>query len=235
MSAPLPEVEDAEDHDPPDYLTRHYWWAYVHPRAVRFFERPWLTNLILCGQYRRLSDAALAALGALDGRTLQVACVYGNLTGRLADRLRPAATLDVIDVLPIQVENLRAKLGDRPEVHCRIADATRLPYEDGMFDRALAFFLLHEQPVAARRASLAEALRVVRPGGHLVVVDYHQPSALHPLRPLLYGILSSAEPFALDLWRGKLEDWLPPEGGWTLTSRKYAFGGLYQVCVVQRR
>ena len=228
-------MEDGEDHDPPEYLTRHYWWAYVHPRAVRIFERPWLTNLILCGQYRRLSDAALVALGPLEGRTLQVACVYGNLTRRLADGLCPPASLDVIDILPIQLQNLRAKLGDRPDVNCRVADATRLPYPDGTFDRALAFFLLHEQPVATRRASLSEALRVVRPGGRLVVVDYHQPSAMHPLRPLLYGILSFAEPFALDLWRGTLEDWLPPGGGWTLASRTYAFGGLYQICVVQCR
>jgi hypothetical protein len=31
----------------PDYLTEHYWWAYIHPKAVRFFERQWLVNLIL--------------------------------------------------------------------------------------------------------------------------------------------------------------------------------------------
>jgi hypothetical protein len=33
----------------PDYLSRHYWWAYVHPQAVRLFERDWLVNLILWG------------------------------------------------------------------------------------------------------------------------------------------------------------------------------------------
>ena len=33
----------------PDYLTAYYWWAYVHPLAVRFFERQWLVNLILGG------------------------------------------------------------------------------------------------------------------------------------------------------------------------------------------
>jgi hypothetical protein len=25
--------------DVPDYLLRTYWWAYVHPKAVRLFER----------------------------------------------------------------------------------------------------------------------------------------------------------------------------------------------------
>src|SRR5450755_2975114 len=90
----------------PHYLRQAYWWAYVHPRAVRLFERQWLVNLILWGNFRRLSDAALASLGnRLEGRTLQVACVYGDLTGRLAQRVAPGGRLDVVDVLPIQLRN----------------------------------------------------------------------------------------------------------------------------------
>src|SRR5262245_52316705 len=87
--------------DMPDYLGRYYWWAYVHPNAVRVFERGWLVNLILWGNYARLRDAALAELGAhLPGRTLQVACVYGDLTGRLSDRVAAGGgALDVVDVL----------------------------------------------------------------------------------------------------------------------------------------
>ena len=45
----------------PAYLEQTYWWAYVHPRAVRWFEREWLVNLILFGNYGRLRDQALAA------------------------------------------------------------------------------------------------------------------------------------------------------------------------------
>ena len=60
----------------PAYLERTYWWAYVHPRAIRLFERQWLVDLILWGNYSRLRDQALQALGApLGGRTLQIACV----------------------------------------------------------------------------------------------------------------------------------------------------------------
>jgi hypothetical protein len=31
----------------PAYLRTHYWWAYIHPHGVEFFERQWLVNLIL--------------------------------------------------------------------------------------------------------------------------------------------------------------------------------------------
>src|ERR1700736_5733681 len=47
----------------PYYLSAHYWWAYVHPRAVQVFERQWLLNLILWGNSPRLSESALDELG----------------------------------------------------------------------------------------------------------------------------------------------------------------------------
>jgi len=50
----------------PDYLRETYWWAYVHPVTVQLFERQWLVNLILWGNFARLRDAALEALGAAD-------------------------------------------------------------------------------------------------------------------------------------------------------------------------
>src|SRR5258708_6577647 len=91
----------------PRYLEQVYWWAYVHPRAVHLFEREWLVNAILFGNYGRLRDAALAELGEpVRGRTLQVACVYGNLTATLRQRLAVDARLDVVDILPIQLANL---------------------------------------------------------------------------------------------------------------------------------
>ena len=44
----------------PAYLEQTYWWAYVHPWAVRVFEREWLVNMILWGNYARLRDAGPA-------------------------------------------------------------------------------------------------------------------------------------------------------------------------------
>jgi len=82
----------------PNYLEQTYWWAYVHPNAVYVFERQWLVNLILWGNFARLRDEALDALGQqLDGRTLQIACVYGNLSARLRE-LRTWIAADLADV-----------------------------------------------------------------------------------------------------------------------------------------
>src|SRR5215470_5528066 len=72
----------------PYYLNAHYWWAYIHPTAVHVFERQWLVNLILWGNYARLRDAVMAEIGeTLPGHTLQVACVCGDLTSRISTRI----------------------------------------------------------------------------------------------------------------------------------------------------
>jgi ubiquinone/menaquinone biosynthesis C-methylase UbiE len=217
----------------PAYLQQTYWWAYIHPNAVTFFERQWLVNLILWGNFARLRDAALDELGqAVSGRTLQVACVYGDFSTRLATRLAPDASLDVVDVLPIQLHNLRAKLPAGAPVALHQRDSTALGFTDESYDQAILFFLLHEQPEAVRRETLREALRVVKPGGRLVLVDYHLPRRLHPLRYLFRPVLKALEPYALDLWRHDITEWLPESIGAAQMRKQTYFGGLYQKIVI---
>lgn len=218
----------------PQYLQAHYWWAYVHPRAVHVFERQWLVNLILWGNYKRLCNAVLHDFGHhLPGRTLQIACAYGDLTPRLVDCVAAGGLLEVVDILPIQLENLASKLGgDAPcKLHCM--DSAALAFADASFDRALLFFLLHEQPQAVRERTLAEALRVVRPGGTLTIVDYARPSRFNPLRYFWKPVLDRLEPFARDLFSEEVAAWLPKDGRFVAVSKQRFFGGMYQMLTLK--
>ena len=222
-------------HVVPAYLLKTYWWAYVHPHAVRLFERQWLVNAILWGNFSKLRDLALDALGkTVPGKTLQVACVYGDFSTRLMQRISKGGNLDVVDVLPIQLKNLRAKLPADSGVNLHLRDSANLEFADASYDQAILFFLLHEQPEAVRRRTLAEAIRVVRPGGKLVIVDYHLPTRTHPLRYLFRPILRWLEPFALDLWERELATWLPGEIAPEQIAKETMFGGLYQKLVITR-
>jgi len=218
----------------PSYLERHYWWAYMHPNAVRVFERQWLVNLILWGNFGRLRDIVLERLGnPLGGRTLQVACVYGNLTRRLVDRLGGGACLDVVDILPIQLENLARKLGPAPGTALVLSDSADLKVPDAHYDQVLIFFLLHEQPLETRKQTLAEALRVTKPGGRVLLVDYHCPHPANPLRLVMTPVLRLLEPFALDLWRDEIVAWLPEGPQGLRIHKRTFFGGLYQVVEIR--
>ena len=219
----------------PRYLEAVYWWAYVHPKAVHLFEREWLVNAILFGNYGRLRDAALDDLGAtIDGRTLQIACVYGDLTPRLRKRMAHGARLDVVDILPVQLNNLTRKLPPDERIALMHADASSLACADASYDQVLLFFLLHEMPEGVRRATLSEAMRVLKPGGKLVIVDYHRPAQLHPLRPLMRQVFLYLEPYALDLWDHEIEHFMPTCVAPAAVEKQTFFGGLYQKLVLTR-
>ena len=217
----------------PPYLLRHYWWAYVHPRGVKIFDRDWLVNLILLGNYKRLVRAAIAEFDTKPlGRILQLACVYGNLTPLLAKRAADAGgTLDVVDVLPIQLRTLKWKLPSRSPVRLLRMDTTELTLASAQYDTVMLFFLLHEQPEEVRTKTLAEALRVLKPGGTLVLVDYGTPFRWNPLRYLLAPFLALLEPFTLSLIAKPLAARLPP--GMTLRQSRY-LGGFYQKLVATK-
>jgi ubiquinone/menaquinone biosynthesis C-methylase UbiE len=89
-------------------------------------------------------------------------------------------------------------------------------------------------PEPVRRATLAEALRVVKPGGKVVIVDYHRPAGWHPLRLLMKAVFRRLEPYAMDLWQGELEDFLPVDVKPTQATKRTWFGGLYQLRVWTR-
>ena len=110
-------------------------------------------------------------------------------------------------------------------------DSAKLKAPSSRYDRALVFFLLHEQPATHREKTLSELIRVVKQGGKIVIVDYALPQPWHPLRYLWRPLLATLEPFALDLWRNEITKWLPL--GIPVQARKELFfGGFYEKVVI---
>jgi ubiquinone/menaquinone biosynthesis C-methylase UbiE len=96
---------------------------------------------------------------------LEVGCGTGVLTRRLAGRPEVASVVGV-DVAPALLERARALC---PGVTFREGDAAALPFDDGSFDVVVLDSTLSHVPDAAR--AVAEAHRVLRPGGQLAVLD----------------------------------------------------------------
>lgn len=87
----------------------------------------------------------------------------GPGTGELAQKLIAAgiAGYEAIDISPRMVELARER-GARAQV----GDIQALPYADGVFDCAIAAWMLYHVPDLDR--GLAEVARVLRPGGCLI-------------------------------------------------------------------
>jgi len=218
----------------PGYLQETYWWAYLHPKSFWFFEREWVVNLILWGNMKRLTESVLTELAVEpNSRVLQVACVYGDFSNRVSRHLgRSGSRLEIIDVADVQLANLRRKLDGCTNVGIHHQDSTQLTFPQAAFDQTVVFFLLHEQPEEARRKTVAEALRVTRPGGKVIFVDYHGPQRRNPFRYVMKPILKWLEPFAMDLWREELTAYLPADFKPEKVESEFYFGGLYQKVVV---
>lgn len=229
-------VEDAAQ-PTPEYLRRHYWWAYIHPWAVAFWDHLWIVNLILLCNYKKLRDAALERFtGERIGRVLQIACVYGDVTPKLAAQVRAGGgSLDVVDVLPIQLRNARRKLSQSDHVRLFNMDSSRLDLPSAHYDNVMLFFLLHEQPAEVRQRTLAEAFRVVKPGGEVLIVDFAKPYRWNPFRYLWRVFLWVFEPFALDLWWNEIGDLLPEAYRALPRTQQRLFGGLFQKTVISCR
>jgi len=56
-----------------------------------------------------------------------------------------------------------------------VADATNLPFEDNSFDVISISFALHDMPLSIREKVLKEMVRVTKPQGVIVIVDYDLP------------------------------------------------------------
>lgn len=219
----------------PEYLTRYYAWAYVWPISVWFFDHQPIINAILFGNYNRIMANTLRLLDPeTAGSTLQIAAVYGKLTPIIA---RDIDDLHLIDAARIQLDLTKRKVeAIGRSIKLARMHAEALDYDDDRFDNALLFLLLHEMPPGPRRKTLREAVRVVRPGGSLVIAEYGELGNSHLFHrlPPMRRILTIAEPFLDTFWKESLVDVLgqcAAQAGKRIELEEQVdiFGGFYRV------
>ena len=114
---------------------------------------------------------------------LDLGCGTGTLAIAMAQAPN-GARITGIDGDAEILEIARGKEGSEEiELVEGLADA--LPFADGCFDRVVCSLLLHHLDPAVKRAALAEALRVLRPGGRLHVADFGRSQ--DPLMRILFA------------------------------------------------
>jgi ubiquinone/menaquinone biosynthesis C-methylase UbiE len=163
----------------PRYYLRNFHWqpdGWFSERSARLYD---LEVEILFGGaadvMRRMAIPPLAAAlrDVEHPRVLDVACGTGRFLSQV-HRALPSAKLYGLDLSPFYVREASRVLADVPDVSLVVDDAERLPFGDRLFDAVTSVFLFHELPRASRKTVIAEALRVLRPGGTLVLCDSAQ-------------------------------------------------------------
>lgn len=116
----------------------------------------------------RAKALGLALLGAAPGqRIIHVGLGIGVEHAALKARAGPGGLVVGCDLARGMLELTRAR-APTPLIQ---ADALRLPLRHGQFDRLFSAYMLDLIPLAEIPTVLAEFRRVLRPGGHLVLVS----------------------------------------------------------------
>ena len=139
----------------------------------------WLAPMMTLGLEARLHRHVIEAL-ALDRpmAVLDIGCGTGTLTRLIANRMPPGGGWIVgIDAAEKMIEVARRK-ANSPRLQFEAALAEDLPFPPGSFDRVVSTFFFHHLDAGLKRRALEEIHRVLRPGGHAVILDVDIPYTL---------------------------------------------------------
>ena len=115
--------------------------------------------------------AALRRLGFTDGQAvLEVGCGPGFITERLLAEFAHSS-VTAIELDPAMASLARARLQRDLGTRLEVVDASvsLTPFADAAFDGALARYVF--QHLAAPDLAAAELYRVLKPGGHVAIID----------------------------------------------------------------
>jgi ubiquinone/menaquinone biosynthesis C-methylase UbiE len=214
----------------------HVYWIYRSPLLIWLLDRQFISSVILLFQYHRLVKRVLApACAKREGkRILQVSCVFGNFTQKLAACYHKLGEVFIFDIMHSEVRHANHKLtANKQHDGCCFfqGDAADMPFQQGVFDYVVSFFLFHELPPVMKQRVFAECLRVLKPGGIFVYGEFHRPD--HPLVGFLSGLYFWIfEPYAREMW-----SWNPSaeldSREWRV-KREKVMGGYFQVVSLER-
>jgi ubiquinone/menaquinone biosynthesis C-methylase UbiE len=121
--------------------------------------------------FRHLRDRIAEIAEPRSGQTVvDLGCGTGLLTLAIAERVD---RVWAVDSSPAMVEYLRIKASSAGlhNVEMVLASAVSLPLVDEVADLVISNYCLHELPHEAKERALGEAMRVLKPGGRLVIGD----------------------------------------------------------------
>jgi ubiquinone/menaquinone biosynthesis C-methylase UbiE len=106
------------------------------------------------------------SLGPIYGkRILDIGCGSGTLAATLSSE---GAKVVGIDIEEAAIESARR---NAPLAEFRTVSANQLPFADQAFDAAIFVNSLHHVEPSSMKQALFEAERVLKPGGHLIVIE----------------------------------------------------------------
>ncbi len=126
------------------------------------------------GQWRELRQRTATLARIQPGeQVLDVGCGTGTLAIEVQSRVGTAGRVAGVDPGTQQIARARAKAARRHvPIEFQIGVIEQLPFPDQTFDVVLSTLMMHHLPASLKSQGLAEIVRVLKPGGRLVIADF---------------------------------------------------------------
>jgi ubiquinone/menaquinone biosynthesis C-methylase UbiE len=157
--------------------------------------------------------------------------IAGAGTGQDLPHLPAGVEVTAIDVTPAMLARLKRRASDLGlTVDERVMDARQLAFEDARFDAIILHLILAVMPEPDR--GLAEAIRVLKPGGRIAVFDKFLGDEQEPSigRRLLNLMM---KPLCTDMNR-RFGPLVQPTGLIVERDEPAAFGGMYRLITLRK-
>ena len=220
----------------PDHYARVY--ARIYDHLARFYD-PFVRSALFFmnggpgGERRWRADAVDFLDPAPGDRIVDLCSGTGTLTIMIAERLKGSGEVIGVEISEAQLRVAKKK--SLPPVLAYLhASATDTYLPEGSFDKAVISAALHEMLRETRDMILAEAFRLLRPGGTLVAVEHHEPREWH--KALLintFEYLTPEYPTYKDLLESGLKNEIET-AGFTTVDTGITAAGFFQMILAEK-
>jgi ubiquinone/menaquinone biosynthesis C-methylase UbiE len=147
-------------------------------------------------------------------RVLDIGCGTGELAKKLTSRLN-GAEVHGVDISKTMIAKASEKKMERP-VRFKIGSADALPYKDNSFDVITCSHSFHHYP--DKDKAVSEMHRVLKPGGHLMVIDGSRDVLLGRI---IFDIVTMIEKHVYHLFHGEFRQIFRRNGFRAVMQRRF--------------
>jgi ubiquinone/menaquinone biosynthesis C-methylase UbiE len=191
-------------------LAKRYFdrWALTYDRSI-------LQHMVFRASHK-MFIREIAAVSKERLRVLDIGCGTGELAKKLTDSFSDA-DVHGVDISETMIKKAGAKKMQRA-VKFQVGDVERLPYDNNSFDVITCSHSFHHYPDKER--AIAEMHRVLRPDGHLMIIDGSRDVLLGRI---IFDIVTMIEKHVYHLFHGEFREIFKENGFRDVIQKRFNF------------